>query len=368
MYGTFGLRLWRKLHKRMHRRNQRFFIKNSRELAWGLLFKLGSRTRAAFDTSKLLRSRQTADEEVYALIKLSRNIENPHRNRVQGLLKSVAKFRTKMHWPKTARPLGVLPLCHPPFTSQCERWLRNIILQYKYLFPSFHVPKNSLREVPHPSIKRFLHNFQSWEETMWDPAFKLDSVPCPCAKYRNKRPDRCFSSGHVAAGLEEFEAMLPGCGSITSASAASTFFPGRAHWMTKSRALFDQRLKRHRLPASLHPMFQELCEEQWHQHVTMLEQSPRLNWAMLQKVKSTLHKDLVLYNEDHHPNHIVCFCPRFFFVGFVTHGMILLYFRAWRARQMHGGRKCWKKSQHTFPDGIPGVSANQPRCQEARFF
>ena len=71
LYGTFGLRLWRKLRKRMHRRNQRFFIKNSRELAWGLLFKLGSRTRAAFDTSKLLRPRQTADTEVYALIKLS---------------------------------------------------------------------------------------------------------------------------------------------------------------------------------------------------------------------------------------------------------------------------------------------------------
>ena len=175
LYGTFGLRLWRKLHKRMHRRNQRFFIKNSRELAWGLLFKLGSRTRAAFDTSKLLRSRQTADEEVYALIKLSRNIENPHRNRVQGLPKSVVKFRTKMHGRKTSRPLGVLPSCHPQFTSQCEKWLRNIILQHKYLFPSFHVPKNSLREVPHQSIKKFLHNFQPWEETMWDPACWIQS-------------------------------------------------------------------------------------------------------------------------------------------------------------------------------------------------
>ena len=51
MYGTFGLRLWRKLHKRMHRRSPRFFIKSSRELAWALLFKLGSRTRAAFETS-----------------------------------------------------------------------------------------------------------------------------------------------------------------------------------------------------------------------------------------------------------------------------------------------------------------------------
>ena len=92
-------------------------------------------------------------------------------------------------------------------------------------------------------------------------------------------------------------------------------FPGRAHWMTKSRALFDQWLKRHRLPTTLHPMFQEFCEEQWLQHVNMLEQAPRLNWAMLQNVKSTLHKDLVLYNEDHHPNHIVCFCPRFFLRG-----------------------------------------------------
>ena len=62
-------------------------------------------------------------------------------------------------------------------------------------------------------------------------------------------------------------------------------------------------------------MFPKFCEEQWLQHVNMLEQTPRLNWAMLQKVKSTLHKDLVLYNGDHHPNHIVCFCPRFFLRG-----------------------------------------------------
>ena len=48
---TFGFRLRRKLQKRMHRRNHKFFVKDSRELAWGLLFKLGSRTRAAFETS-----------------------------------------------------------------------------------------------------------------------------------------------------------------------------------------------------------------------------------------------------------------------------------------------------------------------------
>ena len=85
--------------------------------------------------------------------------------------------------------------------------------------------------------------------------------------------------------------------------------------MAKPRALFDQWLKRHRLPSTLHPMFEDFCAKQWQQHVVALEHGSRLNWAMLQKVKSALHKDLVLYNEDHSPNHVVCFCPRFFLRG-----------------------------------------------------
>ena len=164
---------------------------------------------------------------MYALIKLSRNIENPHRNRVQGLLKSVVKFRTKMRWPRTSRLLGVLPLCQPRFSLECGTWLKNLILQYKYLFP-----KNSFREVPHQSIKKFLHNFQSWEETMWDPAFRLDSVPCPCAKFRNKLPEQRFASGHVAAGLEHLEALLPGCGMQqhhVGQCSKHVFFSGRSH-------------------------------------------------------------------------------------------------------------------------------------------
>ncbi|OLP93076.1 hypothetical protein AK812_SmicGene25069 [Symbiodinium microadriaticum] len=206
--------------------------------------------------------------------------------------------------------LGALPLSCESFMLNCEQWLKKLILQYKYLFPSFHVPKNSLREAPHQSIKKFLHNFQVWEETMWEPDFRLESVPCPRAKYRNQLPESCFSSGHVAAGLDNFQSLLPGCSSILSASAASTFFPGRNHWLAKSRALFDQWLKRHRLPNTLHPMFEDFCKEQWQQHVGALEHSSRLNWAMLQQVKSTLQKDFVLYN-----------VLVFYFVDCAPHGM-----------------------------------------------
>ena len=102
----------------MHRRDPRFF---THENLCGecfsnldLVLELPSKHRCFSD---FLRSRKTADEEVYALIKVSRSIENPHRNRAQSLLKGVVKFRTKMHWPRTAGPLGVVPLCQPQFNS-----------------------------------------------------------------------------------------------------------------------------------------------------------------------------------------------------------------------------------------------------------
>ena len=57
----------------------------------------------------------------------------------------------------------------------------------------------------------------------------------------------------------------------------------------------------------------------------------------------------------------------FSFVGFVTHGMILPSSRAWMARQKNGGRKCWMKSQHISPDGIPGVSAISPAATRHSF-
>ena len=38
------------------------------------------------------------------------------------------------------------------------------------------------------------------------------------------------------------------------------------------------------------------------------------------------------------------------------------------ARRENGGRRCWMKSRHISPDGIPGAFANQPRCHEAQFF
>ena len=160
---------------------------------------------------------------MYALIKLSRSVENPVRFRIHSILKSAVKFRGTMHWPLTGRPLPVLPLSHSTFSREGQLWLKSLIIDFKYLFPSFHLPKSKLREVPHQSIKKFLHNFQSWADLMWDSDFQVEHVTCPCNQFLNKLPDHCFVQGHVAAGLEEFRSLLPNSGSMALASAASTF-------------------------------------------------------------------------------------------------------------------------------------------------
>ena len=89
-------------------------------------------------------------------------------------LKGVVKFRSRMHWPKTARPLGLLPLCQATYNNECEKWLRSLILEFRHLSPSCHVPKNSLRGSPskHEEVSSQLS--QCWEETMWSPGVSLD--------------------------------------------------------------------------------------------------------------------------------------------------------------------------------------------------
>ena len=69
-YATFGLRLWRKLRKRLHGQCKQLVIKDCRQLAWNILYDLGSHTRASFDAARMIRSKRKSDEEVYALIKL----------------------------------------------------------------------------------------------------------------------------------------------------------------------------------------------------------------------------------------------------------------------------------------------------------
>ena len=128
----------------------------------------------------------------------------------------------------------------------------------------------------------------------WNPEFEVRSVGCPCNQFQRKLPDRCFVHGHVAAGWEEFEFLLPNSSSVALAKAASMFFPCRNNWKSRSRALFDLWLKRNRLPHALHAGFETFRDEQRALHVQALQESDRLTWSNVQEVKSKLHHLFVL--------------------------------------------------------------------------
>ena len=46
-------------------------------------------------------------------------------------------------------------------------------------------------------------------------------------------------------------------------------------------------------------------------HLQALAETDRLTWNKVQQVKAKLHHLFVLYNEDHRPNHVMCYCPLF---------------------------------------------------------
>ena len=141
------------------------------------------------------------------------------------------------------------------------------------------------------------------------------------------------------------------------------FFPGPQPLDVQVQ-LFDQWLKRHRLPTTLHPMFQEFLPR-------TVAPACYLAGAIFQTELGNAAKGQVYFTKRLGPlprgspsqSH-----PLLFSVGCVTHGDDPALFRALKARQTNGDRKCWKKFQRTSPDGIPGVSANQLRCQEAQAF
>ena len=153
---------------------------------------------------------------------------------------------------------------------------------------------------------------------MWAPDFDPEQVRCPCARFKGRLPRSCFVDGHVAAGLKQFALVYPEFGPIVHSSAASTFFPGKQHWIDQSLQFFEQWLKRNKLPTTLLSKAHQFFNQQWFQHCDALETQTRLTWRDVQQVKAKLHGEFVLYNEDHHPNHVVCFCPLFYTRSILT--------------------------------------------------
>ena len=71
-FATYGLRLWRKLRKRLHGNCRPVVVAEPRQTAWQMLYDLGSHTKASFNAAKIIRShKRVTDAEISSQV--SRN-------------------------------------------------------------------------------------------------------------------------------------------------------------------------------------------------------------------------------------------------------------------------------------------------------
>ena len=97
-------------------------------------------------------------------------------------------------------------------------------------------------------------------------------------------------------------------------SANSTFFPSKTKFLADAYERFDKRRRTHGFPAAALQFFTACLQKQWSLHEQSVLRERRLDWRRVQNCKKAL-QDLVVHCEDHHPNHLMTFCPRFYFAS-----------------------------------------------------
>ena len=161
-FSRFGIRLWRKLRKRLFHSVQPFECTVQRRQAWEILYDLSSFTRASFDALKLLRSQRLVDDEVYSIVRLSLCLEEPLKTRVRNSFKKVVKFR-KMTWPAHQACLSIPFMSHASFSASVDRWLKTLVLHFRPLLGPLDLPSARVREAALQSCKGLLHNVPIWD-------------------------------------------------------------------------------------------------------------------------------------------------------------------------------------------------------------
>ena len=309
-FSRFGMRLWRKLRKKLHTQNQPEVFQLKRRSAWEILFNLTCFSRAPFEEIKRLRSDRYVPDEIYSLIRLSNSLEEPGKTKARNALKSVCKYRN-MSRPRSALGLRLKFTADPSFGMEISKWIRSQVLLRKQILIPFHLPVFKVREQPHQSLKDFLHSFKDWDSWLQDNP--LDQVPCPCHKYIHMLPQVCITQGHVVSGIEHLGVLHHSFNKLGAGSASSAFFPAKHEFFKRNLKMFSAWRRKHHLPLRLESEFQDILQEQWARHIKCLRADPRLTWKDVSVARALLRKDFVVHCEDHEPNHLMIFCPRFYF-------------------------------------------------------
>ena len=274
--------------------------------SWMILTVLAEKSLASFNLQRRLRSCSYSLPHIYALIRLSNNLEEPPKSLVQSILSRILNFKGGLAPPK-ARPIKIPLLSHDDFRNAAKKWLTNRVVPATDFLIPFHLPPRHVVSAAHSSMGTFLTNHHKMmAEFSWD-----TPPPCSCSIFREKHPNiggvNHPEDGrwHVASPLDALH-VSKRLRFLLGTSAKTQVYPALSSYIDETWAEVQRWAQRHSVPNVNYEDWRNFIRDQWSQHV--VSSRTLLSFDDIKYIKSVL-TGFVVQGRDHAPNHLHIFCP-----------------------------------------------------------
>ena len=165
-YHAPGNRLHRKRRARPHKLGALSLYSTEKQevhTSWMILTVLAERSLASFNMQRRLRSCSYSLPHIYALLRLSNNLEEPPKSLSRNL-----DFKGGLAPPK-ARPIKIPFLSHNDFRNATKKWLTSKVIPDKDFLIPFHLPPCHVVSAAHSSMGTMLTNHHAMmAQFSWD--------------------------------------------------------------------------------------------------------------------------------------------------------------------------------------------------------
>ena len=233
-----------------------------------ILTVLAERSLASFNMQRRLRSCSYSLPHIYALLRLSNNLEEPPKSSVQSILSRILVFKGGLAPPR-ARPMKI-PFCLTTISGTPPRkWLTSKVIPVKDCLIPFHLPPCHVVSAAHSSLGTMLTNHHAMMAQ-----FSLDNSPqCRCSSYRKKHPHiggvehPDDGQWHVASPLDALN-VSKRLRFLLGTSAKTQVYPALSSYINETWAEVQQWAQRHFVPSVTFQDWKSFVCDQWSQHTT----------------------------------------------------------------------------------------------------
>ena len=310
MASTFqapGTRLHRKLRKRLYGLGALSLYSTSKqrpESSWMILTVLAERSLASFEMQRTLRSCAYSLAHVYALYRLTNNLDEPPRSAVQSIITKILVFKGGVKPPR-AKPMQLPMLSHDGFRSAVKKWLKTQVVSRRDFLIPFHLPPCDVVPAAHLSLGKMLVNHHGkMSEFDWD-----EPPRCSCHEFVRQHPNLEVVSHpddgqpHVASPLHRLNVSRR-LRFWLGVSAKTQVYPSFAQYLEKSWLQLSRWATKHCVAGMSKNKWCGFLKKQWQLHAP----GARLPLSMNDiKYIREVTKEFVIQGRDHAPDHLHVF-------------------------------------------------------------